>query len=385
MTYARPDSDVGVIGIAQTIYETAKSELSLQDLIFGVASEALEDAGIQRDEIDSVVIASQDVTDGRGISNMQNAAPAGAYLKDEIRVAADGLYALALAYLQIRAGRSDAVLVISWSKPSETSLEAISAAEFDPFWDQQLPLSETIALGLQAQAVAARYSRARLGATMSGVRDRAHGAHNGKAHLRRPIEAAAFEASPHVSWPLREIDLSPPSDGSCALVLATKDRFPSKRRLAHIVGIGWATDPYLLGQRDLATSPSLRDASRRAYAMAGLADVNGASLLEVSARSTYQELIVLSELGVAAPTDVTALLEGGETNLGGRLPVNPSGGLRCAYPAVASGLVRATEIALQLGGRADGHQVEHATVGIAHGSYGQALQSNVVVVMATSA
>src|SRR5258705_8005536 len=120
-----------IVGVGQTPYEVNTGGVSLQELIFEAATLALDDAGLKRQDLDSIVIGSQDLIDGRGISNMQNAGPAGSYLKDEIRIANDGIYALLLASMQIAAGRSRRTLVISWSKASETNVDSVSNAEFE--------------------------------------------------------------------------------------------------------------------------------------------------------------------------------------------------------------------------------------------------------------
>lgn len=79
---------VAIVGIGQTKYEGKKTE-ALDELIFEAASKALTDAGITRDEIDNVVIAASDQMDGRPISSMTLACPAGAYIKDEIKACDD--------------------------------------------------------------------------------------------------------------------------------------------------------------------------------------------------------------------------------------------------------------------------------------------------------
>ena len=94
--------------------------INLTELVFEAASAALRDAGISRADVDGVSIAASDQLDGRAISSMQLAGPAGAYLKDEIKVGDDGSLALASAVMRIEAGADDVVLAVSWTKSDES-------------------------------------------------------------------------------------------------------------------------------------------------------------------------------------------------------------------------------------------------------------------------
>lgn len=373
---------VAVVGVGQTKYEGRTDGLSLQDLIFSAASAALRDAGVKRDELDSVVLGAQDVVDGRGISNMQNAGPAGGYLKDEIRVADDGIYALILAYLQMLAGRSRLALVVSWSKPSETNMDRVSAAEFEPFFQRPIGLIEKCTLGIQAAELLRASAAARSAASVVVCQARAAGRRNPLAHLTAPVTAAEVEASDFVSWPLRRLDLCPASDGACALVLATEERAARlSPRPAWVRGVGWSTDEYEIGERSLTESRSLAAAAAQAYREAGLASAQEVDLVETGIRSTFQQLVVLEALSACPPGGAVEFVLGGQTGFEGRLPVNPSGGPLVACPSAAVGLVRVAEVALQLMRRGGDHQLDHAQVGVAHGSTGQCLQSNGVVVL----
>jgi len=91
------DTRVGIVGVGQTVHCGARNEVSLTDLIFEATTAAFDDAGLTRDQVDAVVIASHDLVDGRGISNMITATAAGGMFRDEIRVADDGAFALILA------------------------------------------------------------------------------------------------------------------------------------------------------------------------------------------------------------------------------------------------------------------------------------------------
>ncbi len=367
-----------IIGVGQTAYESRKDKSSLQEVIFDGASRALSDAGLRRQDVDSIVIASQDLVDGRGISNMQNAGPAGSYLKDEIRVANDGIYGLILAALQIMAGRSRLALVISWAKSSESDLDAVSTAEFEPFFERPLGLTGSVALAIQAARMVKERPQARRAASAVVAQARKQAALNQGAHLREPVTIEEVETSAKVSWPLCALDLCPKTDGACAIILASAEQANrSRHRPVWVDGAGWESDIYGLGERDISAGPALRRAAERAYHEAKItpADIDVA---EFTAQSSFEHLIVMEQLGFCRDA-VAATLDHAPATMKAKL--NPSGGTLATNPISAVGLIRAAEVALQLMGRAGGHQVANAKLGLAHGSSGQCLQSNGVVVL----
>ena len=342
-------------------------------MIFEAASRAVDDAGISHRDIDSVVLASQDVLDGRGISNMSNAGPAGGYMKDEIRVADDGIYALILAALQIGAGRSELALVISWSMASETTPHLVSAAEFDPFYLRPLGLSEVSALALQATASLLQNEDARRAATEVVVRDDASG---------QRIGAAEVYDSPIVSWPVRRADLCEAADGACALVLASGEVVMRlSNHPAWVRGVGWASEVYGLGNRDLTRSDSARAAADDAYARAGISSASQLDVIEITSKSPFQEAVLIEALGIArAGCGSRYILETAATP--DRRPcINPSGGVRSAYLSASAGLDQAIAAVQQITGRAGDRQVPNVEWALAHGSSGQCMQSNGVVVL----
>lgn len=374
---------VRIIGIGQTPYEAAKDHLSLQDLIFEGASRALADAGVDRTDLDSVVLGAQDVHDGRGIANMVSAGAAGAYLREEIRVAGDGIYAAIMAYIEILSGRSKLVLVISWSKGSESDPDTVTRTEFEPSVDRAVGLSEKSALALQAASLLMKYPEARRAATSVAVRDRRSATMRDLSHIRDPLDFDDVESSPTVAWPLTAMDLCPSSDGVCALVMASPEYVGPVRSKPgpEILGVGWSSDGYWLGDRDLTVSHSLSRAASTAYRQASVDPRSDIDVAEVVGRSTFQHIPLVEGLGFCGSGEGSDFLldDGREA----KLKINPSGGVLASNPYVAAGLVSVAEVALQLRGSASGYQLDGARIGLAHGSMGQCMQSNGVVVMRT--
>jgi acetyl-CoA C-acetyltransferase len=143
-----------------------------------------------------------------------------------------------------------------------------------------------------------------------------------------------------------------------------------------VSGLGWASETYWREPEDLVKSRALAAATERAYRMAGItAPRREIDVAEVYDVTPYHELMAYEGL------DFCDAGEGARFTGAGEVAVNPSGGLLCANPFFASGLVRIAEAALQVTGRADGRQVPGARRAVAHGASGLAGQAHTVVVL----
>ena len=176
--------------------------------------------------------------------------------------------------------------------------------------------------------------------------------------------------------------------GSVALVLAAPDFIAERglRDVAWLRGMGWATEPSFLGDRDLATAPALAAAARQAYDAAGIGDAASAfDLVEVTDATPYSELLAYESLSLCPRQDWAARAADGSFSSGGRLPINLSGGVLTCNPVFCTGLIRIAEVANQVRGRAGAHQVANANCGLAHAGSGFAMQYQAAVVLAREA
>jgi acetyl-CoA C-acetyltransferase len=134
-----------------------------------------------------------------------------------------------------------------------------------------------------------------------------------------------------------------------------------------------------LGDRDLAESKSLEKAAKTAYKMAGINNpFEEIDVAEIYDAFTYQELMWTEGLGFCNKGEGGKLVEKGETEMGGSIPVNPSGGCLSAHPVIAAGLIRITEAALQVRGEADQRQIPGVKTALAHGINGPCGQAHCV-------
>ena len=145
--------DVFVIGQAVHAPAARIGDKRLEELVFDTAHfAALADAGVERAQIDHVTIAGCDELDGRSISSMLLAAPAGAQLRDEMKCTDSGLTGLCLEAMRLESGIFDLGLLVSWSKPSTAPLEDVMRMRCEPFYTRPVGLNMAITDGLFAQA-----------------------------------------------------------------------------------------------------------------------------------------------------------------------------------------------------------------------------------------
>jgi len=368
----RVSSRVCIVGVGQTHHRGSGGSLAYYEIAFEAARAALQDAGLTRGDIDTVLVSGWDVLDGRTISDMYLVPAAGGYLKDSAKVADDGVLAFAYAYMRIASGAFDTALVMGHGH-AEAPTELVSNVAMDPFFYRPLGMSATAALALQVSSYTARYGVSEGQAAAVAEKNRRQGVNNPYAHLRSAVTRDQVLASKMVAWPLREFDCPPVSVGAVALILCSEDR--AKRiasSWATVEGIGWATSSYYIGATDLWRLGALASAAQQAYVMAGIHDpLADLDVAEVHDATSYHELMAYEAMGWAQEGGGGRLLEEGATSMEGRLPVNPSGGALSTNIGAGTGLLRVAEAALQVTGRADGRQVEARTA-LAHGMSGLA-------------
>jgi len=203
---------------------------------------------------------------------------------------------------------------------------------------------------------------------MIAVKNHYHGSLNPKAHIQREITLEAALSARVVAWPLKLYDCSLITDGASCLIL-TRPELARKftDTPVQIVGSGQASDTIGLYERESLTSlAAAKVAAKKAYEMAGVKpeDVDAA---EVHDCFTIAELMAYEDLGFCKPGEGASLIERGETGLGGRIPVNTSGGLKAkGHPVGATGTGQAYEMYLQLTGQAEKRQVKDAEIGLTH-------------------
>ncbi|MBU1672563.1 MAG: thiolase family protein [Actinobacteria bacterium] len=369
--------DVAVVGWAQTVHSHEMARRTDLGLAYSVVNAALDSCGLSIGDIEVVIDAGSDFLDGRGISNCVAADALGAHLKEESKVAGDGLLAAIYAYMRLRTGMFSTALVVAYGKSSQSGPSAQSRSMAEPFYTRPLGLDALAAAALQARSYTRHYGVDGSAPARVAVKNRAAGVENPHAQLRTAVSLGEVLGSREVAPPIRELEAGPVSDGACALVMTEGSVARALRaRPAWLVGVGMCTDPYFLGSRDLQRCTPAAKAARSAYRQAGVFDPGrDLDLVELSEPYAYQELMLCEALGLCDEGEGADLLASGTTTRDGGLPVNVSGGVTCANPLVATGLVRLAEAAAQVTGRAGPLQVRDAKRALAHSSGGLAMQT----------
>jgi acetyl-CoA acetyltransferase len=351
------------------------------------ARAALADAGLEWTDVDFLA-AGNTMRNGypgyvAGSTMAQALGWRGIPVSSSYAACASGVVALDAARARILAGLADvAVVVGADTAPKGFFGPRPGVRPDDPDW------LRFHVLGATNPTYFALYARRRMelfGATSKDfaavkVKNSRHGFTNPNARYRKEFTEDEIAESPIVADPLRLVDICATSDGAAALVLVSA-AFAASRGDAQpkveIAAVSTVTPSYpntALDLPDIATDSGVgsppperpfRDSiAHAAYEEAGLGP-GDLSCAEVYDLSTALELDWYENIGLCAPGDAEALLHSGATALGGRIPVNPSGGLACFGEAIpAQAIAQVCELTWQLRGAAGERQVEGATVGL---------------------
>lgn len=366
-----------VLGTGQTKYTAKRLDVSMNGLVREAVDAALADAGSTFADIDAVVVGkAPDFFEGSMMPELFMADAMGATGKPLIRVhtagSVGGSTAIVAASL-VQSGKYRRVVAVAWEKQSESNA----------MWGLSIPVPFTKPVGAGAGGYFAPHVRAyirrsgapeHIGAQVA-VKDRLNGAKNPLAHLHQPDITVEKVMASQMLWdPIRYDETCPSSDGACAVVIG--DTAAADARVADGAPVAWIhatalrTEPLAYAGRDQVNPQAGRDAAAALWRDAGISD----PLAEIDAAEIYVpfswfEPMWLENLGFAAEGEGWKLTEAGETAIGGRLPVNPSGGVLSSNPIGASGMIRFAEAAIQVMGKGGNHQVPGARKALGH-AYG---------------
>jgi acetyl-CoA acetyltransferase len=379
------DREIAILGAA--MHPWGKWGRNFVEYGVVAAREALADAGVEWNDI-QFVSGGETVRNGypgyvAGATFAQALGWNGAQVASSYAACASGVTALAAARAQILAGFCDVALVIGADTTPKGFLAPNKGERGDdPDWLRFRLLGATnpTYFGLYARRRMEQYGASPKDFATVKVKNSRHGLTNPYARYRKEFTFDEIDESPVVADPLRLVDICATSDGAAALVLASAE-FAARRddaarhvRIAAVSTVGPTYPNTYLDMPDIATDSavgatlperSFRDAiAHAAYEEAGLGP-DDLSVAEVYDLSTALELDWYENIGLCAPGEAEALLHSGATTLGGRIPVNPSGGLACFGEAIpAQAIAQVCELTWQLRGEAGERQVNGARVGL---------------------
>lgn len=394
--------NVYVVGVGMTPFGRL-AEVSIKEMTRQAVQAALDDAGLGADALQAAFFgnASQGHMEGqqmiRGQVALRSMGIGGIPVANVENACASGSTALNLAVNFVKSGEGDVALAVGAEKMFSTDRDRMFSV-FDSAWDvseadaireRLLRLGEGVevppgstspkpySVFMDVYAAFARYHMKRFGTTQRqlaavAAKNHRHSQHNPLSQYRNPYTVEEVLAAPPITYPLTLPMCSPISDGAAAAVVCTEaglrrlglDRSRAIRVLASVLQTGSDRDPSEVEKHCTAL------AARRAYEKAGIGpqDVNVAEVHDATAMG---EIIQVENLGFCAFGEGGALAERGETEIGGRIPVNPSGGLESkGHPVGATGIGQVHELVAQLRGEAGARQVQGARIALAENGGG---------------
>lgn len=365
---------VVVAGVGSTKY--GKLSGTARDIALTAAKQAIKSSSIELKDIQAGFVAnvfsfteSQGhlgpmVMSGLGISHIPASTIESA--------CSSGASAFREAYINVGAGVYDVALVVGTEKVSHldtSTATTVFTYGSDYLFEGSGGASFPGLYAAVARAHATRYGTTQEQMALVAVKNHDHGLLNPKAHFHKKISVDEVLKSPIVASPLKLFDSCPFSDGAAALIVCSRE-FAGKHGIDDVIvvlGSGRAGGTGALHNRDdLTTMRSTVLASREAFEQTDLApkDIDFA---EVHDAFTIAEIIAMEDVGFTEKGKAVEMIEINETRLTGRLPINPSGGLKSkGHPVGATGVGQIVEVYEQLTGKAGLRQVKDARIALTH-------------------
>ena len=351
------------------------------DLMIEAFTEALGDAGLERDDLEAgwlgVFYDEQSVSKSALSLSMALRLPQIPVTRVE-NLCATGTEALRGAAYAVASGAYDIALAMGVEKLKDTGFGGLperTKGSFEDLWQPGFTPPGAFAQLAAAYAAKHRLPMADLKRAMAhvSVKSHANAVHSPKAHLRKPVTEAQVLEAPMVAWPLGVLDCCGVSDGAACAIVTTPERARALGRRDAVAIKALQLVPsngYELSHQgwDGAHTPTTRAAAQRAYAEAGITDPRRElSSIEVHDCFSITELVLMEDLGLSDEGRAAFDILDGRFDLDGATPCQTDGGLKCfGHPVGASGLRMAYEIYNQLLGRAGGRQVAGASLGLTH-------------------
>ncbi len=410
-------TDVFVVGVGMTPLGKHLTQ-TVKQLTTHAVDAALADANASREAVQAAWFCNTRQGALEGQHGVRGQAALRAYGFEGIPIfntdnaCASSSSGLMQAFASLRAGIHDVALVVGAEKMNYPERREAMFEAFKGSWDRDLAdehMAQLLAMGeglelpeealqpgspersvfMDIYAAQARFHMKRFGTTQRQIaavaaKNHWHSQWNPMAQYRKPMTVEEVLADKLIVWPITRAMCAPMSDGACALLLASEEglkRF-DRQRAVRVRGIGVSS-----GSRrgpDEVDKHLTRVAAWRAYEMAGVSPQD-VSLAELHDASAIAELLHMENCGFCDYGDAGALAESGATRLGGRLPINVSGGLHSkGHPIGATGAIQIRDLVVQLRGEAGASQVQGAQLGLAEnggGFYGLEEAACVVTIL----
>ncbi len=380
---------VAVVGAGMTIFRRRLLETG-KELAFEASRAALDSAGVDLKDVDSVVMGTApEAFDGVHMKGEYLLDGAGGVGRPYTRVyvgGGTGVFIPIAGYWHVASGLSDVCLAVGEEKMSSVHPHPQGAFNsiFDAALERPLGVNLVWIFALEMRRYMHKYGIKEEEIAAVAVKNKRNALDHPCAQLGARISVEDVMKSEPMVWPVKRLDISPPSDGAAAVVLASEE---VARKLTKspvwIDGVGWNIDSTYWTDRELAYPLYLENAAKMAYRMAGIENPRKeVDFAEAYDPFDYKELHHLEGLQLAGKGKAAEMTAQGITQRNGELPVNPSGGLLgVGNPIAAAGMMKICELFWQLRGEAGKRQVKRdVRTGVAQ-AWGDLMQFSSVVVM----
>ena len=368
-------NNVSIIGVGLTKFGEHWGK-SFRELIAEAGIKAVADSGVEGNDIEAIYGGC--MASGRFIGQEH----IGALIAEQLGLnpipstrmeaaCASGGVALRNAYIAVASGMYDIVAVGGIEKMTEVSTEEASFA-LGGAGDEETELFHGATFPA-LYALLARMHMKEFGTTeeqmaMCAVKNHKNAMNNPYAQFHREITVDDVMKSGCVSSPLKLLDCSPLTDGAAAVILCETEKAKKIcEQPVEIIASAQTSDTLSIAARKSLTElVATKVAAKQAYSQAGI-NSESIDVAEVHDCFTIAEILAIEDLGFVKKGTGGKAVENNETLIGGRIPINPSGGLKAkGHPVGATGVAQAIEIYHQLTGKADGRQIKSAEIGLTH-------------------
>ncbi len=368
-------SRVAIVGVGHSKFGR-RSDVNVAELAFESIKQAVDDAGIDKKDIKNVIVGSAGGWYEESLPAVIVNEYAGLSSVGTMRVeaaCASGSAALKSAYNSILGGDGDLAMAVGVEKMTEvdtpTSIELIGRAGSYTWEFENYGMTFPAYYALYAVAHMDRFGTTEEDMARVAVKAHHYGSLNPLAQFQKEITLEKALSSQVISWPLKLYDACPLTDGSAAVILASEE---AAKKLTDtpiwIKGVGYSSDSANLSRRDdyVGLTASV-EAGRRAYEMAKVSP-DMVDVADCHDCFTIAELMAYEDLGFCKKGEGAKLVRDGQTEIGGKIPVNLDGGLKAkGHPIGATGVSMAVEFTKQLRGEAGNRQapIKHG-IGLVH-------------------
>jgi benzoylsuccinyl-CoA thiolase BbsB subunit len=361
-------SGVSVVGVGMIPFGKYPDK-NIADLGWPAVKAAIKDAGIEGKRIEAVYSGTARGGAMVGQRIMGRLGLAGLPIVNVENACSSSSSALRQAVITVGSGAHDVVLVIGVEKLTKFGGGTLPLDEDD--WEVRLGLSMPALYAMRAQRYMHDYGVTLDQVAGVSVKNRRNGTLNPDAQMRKEVSVEEVLSSRMVADPFTLLQCCPTGDGAAAIILAS-DKVARQIRgdAISVRGSHLTSGRFMAGFRDM-TSPEITvRGAKEAFEEAGLGPQD-IDVAEVHDAFSIAELLYYEAFGFCPRGEGAALLHSGATKIGGKIPINPSGGLLAkGHPVGATGAAQVVEIVRQLRGEAGARQVERAKVGLTHATGG---------------